>query len=63
MPYTRSAAVHTERRCDARVRSGGADDEGAAGGLDDVGGDGGQFVDSHDAADLGEEALEEPEVA
>jgi hypothetical protein len=32
-------------------------DEGAAGGFDDVGGDGVEFVDFHDAVDLGEQAL------
>ncbi|MEV0296430.1 hypothetical protein [Nocardia sp. NPDC050710] len=34
-----------------------------AGGFDDVGGDGVEFVDSHDALDLGEESLQEAEVA
>ncbi len=39
-----------------------ADDEGAAGGLDDVAGDDGEVVDLHDAGDLGEQAVDEPEV-
>jgi hypothetical protein len=39
------------------------DDKGAAGGLDDVAGDGVEFVDLHDAFDLGEESVDEPEVA
>jgi len=40
-----------------------ADDEGAAGGLDDVAGDDGEVVDLHDAGDLGEQAVNEPEVS
>jgi len=39
-----------------------ADDEGAAGGLDDVAGDDGEVVDLHDTGDLGEQAVDEPEV-
>ena len=43
--------------------SGEPDDEVLAGGLDDFVGDGGEVVDVEDAADLGEEAVHEPEVA
>jgi len=39
-----------------------ADDEGAAGGLADVAGDDGEVVDFRDAGDLGESAVDEPEV-
>ena len=39
------------------------DDEGASGGFDDVVSDGLQLVDLQDAFDLGEESLEEAEVA
>jgi hypothetical protein len=40
-----------------------ADDQGAAGGLDDVAGDDGQVVDPQDPFDLGEQAVDEAEVA
>lgn len=40
-----------------------AGDEGVAGGLDDVAGDDRQLVELHDAFDLHEQAVEEPEVA
>src|SRR5450756_614359 len=40
-----------------------ADHERAAGGGDDVVGDDAEPVDLHDAVDLGEQAVQEPEVA
>ena len=49
-------------RCSVAV-SGGAYDESAGGCFDDVVGDGVELVDLQDASDLGEEALEEAEVA
>ena len=46
-----------------RLCSADADDEGAAGCFDDVVGDGVQVVDLHDAVDLDEQPLDEPEVS
>ena len=46
-----------------RLRGVFANDEGAAGGLDDVTSDDGEVVDLHDAGDLCEEAVDEPDVS
>lgn len=55
---SRHEALKIQRRTSVKIT-----DEGAASGLDDVAGDDCQVVDLHDAFDLDEESLREPEVS
>ena len=59
----RSAIWPHERGSAGSSWLGGSDDEGLASGLDDVSSHGREVVDRHDAVDLGDQALDEADVA